>query len=129
MWPRRSHTLATLSILTYIKRRFKLTQFELDAFEKIKRIVARNTLLTYPDFNEIFKMNTDANAFQLGAVIRHKEKPIAFYSINLTNAQRWYTVPEREIISIIETLKDFRTILPGKKLIIYTNHKKLPVKF
>ena len=42
---------------------------EQDAFDEIKRIVARDTLLTYPDFNEAFKIHTDASAFQLGAVM------------------------------------------------------------
>ena len=42
---------------------------EQDAFKKIKRIVARETFLTYPDFNETFKIHTDASAILLGAVI------------------------------------------------------------
>ena len=54
MWPRRSHTLAPLTKLTSIKRRFKWIQFEQDAFDKIKRIVTRDTFITYPDFNEFF---------------------------------------------------------------------------
>ena len=40
-----------------------------NAFDGIKQIVARDTLLTYTDFDEAFKIYTDANAFQLGAVI------------------------------------------------------------
>ena len=55
MWPRRSHTLAPLTKLTSIKRNFKYTQAEQDDFEKITRIVARDTLSTYPDFNEHLK--------------------------------------------------------------------------
>ena len=35
------------------------------AFDGIKRIVDRDTLLTYPDLNEIFRIHTDASAFQL----------------------------------------------------------------
>ena len=31
---------------------------------KLSRIVARNTFLTYLDFNEIFKIHTNASAFQ-----------------------------------------------------------------
>ena len=34
-------------------------------FEKIKRIVARGTLLDYRDFNEEFKIHTDASKLQL----------------------------------------------------------------
>ena len=61
-------------------------------FVEIKRIVACDTLLTYPDFNETFKIHTDVSAFQLGAVIRHKGKPIASYSRKLTYSQKRYTV-------------------------------------
>ena len=56
MWPMRSHTLAPLTIVTYMNRKFKWEKVEQDAFDEIKRIVARDTLLTYPDFNGNFKM-------------------------------------------------------------------------
>ena len=77
--------------------------------KKIKRIVARNTLLTYSDFNETFEIHTDDSAFRLGLVIRQKGKSIAFYSIKLDNYQQHYTVTEKELLSIVETLKYFRT--------------------
>ena len=83
MWPIRSHMLAPLTILTSIKRKFKWTQVEQDAFENINHIVARDTLLTYLDFNKTFKIHTDTRAFQLGAVINHRYKPITFYSKKL----------------------------------------------
>ena len=86
MWPSWSHMLVPLTTLTSIKRNFKWTQFEQDAFEKIKLIVARDTLLTYPDFNETVKIHTDAIAFRLGAVISQKDKPIDLYSRKLTDA-------------------------------------------
>ena len=61
-------------------------------------------------------------------MIRHKGKPIAFYSRKLYDAQKSYTVTEREILSIVETLKESRTILPGQILIIHTDRKKLICK-
>ena len=92
MWPRRSHTLTLLTKLTSIKRAFKWTQVEQDAFDKIKPIVARNNLLTYPDFNVTLKIHTDASAFRLGAVIIQKGKPITFYGRKLADFQMRYTV-------------------------------------
>ena len=65
----------------------------------------RDTLLTYPDFNENFKIHTDASDFKLGAVILQKGKPIALYSTQRTLSQQRYTVTERELLSIIETMK------------------------
>ena len=125
MWSRRSHTLAPLTKLTSINRKFKWTQVEQDSFDKIKRIVDPDNLLTYLDFNETFKIHTDASAFQLGAVISHKGKTIAFYRRKLTDNQKRYTVTKGELLRIVENLKEFRTILPGQKSRIYTDHKNL----
>ena len=63
--------------------------------------MARDTLLIYTDFNETFKIHTDASAFQLGAVISQKVTPIAFYSIKLTDAQHRYILTEIELLSIV----------------------------
>ena len=128
MLPRQSHKLATLTILTSIKCKFRWTQVKQDAFKKIKRIVACNTLLTYPYFNETFKIYTDARAFQLGVVISHKFKHISFHSIKTTGIQQLYTVTEIELLIIIETLKEFRIIILGQKLRIYTDHKNITRK-
>ena len=62
------------------------------AFDKIKRTVARNTLLMYPYFNKAFKIYTDDSALKLGEVISHKVKPIALYSRKLTDSEQWYIV-------------------------------------
>ena len=70
--------LSPLVKLTSIKQIFKWTRVEQDVFEKIKRMVERDTLLTYPYFIETFKIHTDAISFQLGAVMSQKDKPIAF---------------------------------------------------
>ena len=129
MWIRRPYTLAPLTRLTYIKQRFKWTQVKQDDFEEIKRIVARDTLLTYLDFNESFEIHAYASAFQLGAVIIQKDKYIDSYSRKLTDAQQQYIVKEKELLSIVETLRDFRTILLGQKLRLYTDHNTITCKY
>ena len=129
MWTRRSHTLAPLTKLMFIKRNFKWKKVEPDALNEIKRIVARDNLLTYPYFDEIFKIHTNDSALKLVAVIIHKVKPIAFYIRKLNFDQQGYIVTERELINIVETLKEFRTILLGHKLRIYTVYKNIKCNF
>ena len=120
MWPRRSHTISPLPKLIYITKKLQWTKVKQDDFDEIKRIVDRDTSLTYLDFDETFKIHTHASAFQLIAFIIQKFKYIVFTA---------KTVTEREILITIETLKEFRTILLGQRLIIYTDHKNLTCKF
>ena len=95
MCDRRSHLLQPLTAVTSNKVKFKWTDTEQQAFDKIKQIVACNILLIYPDFNERFDIYTDASDFQLGVVIIQNGKPIDFHSSKLTTAQSHYTVTEK----------------------------------
>ena len=65
---------------------------------------------------------------QLGSVISQNNKPIALYSRKLNKAQRNYTVTERELLAIAETLKGFCSILLGRNITIYMDHKNLTYK-
>ena len=55
-------------------------------------------------------------------------KPIAFYIHKLTVMQTRYTVIEKGFLNIVETLKEFCTILLGQQLKIYTDHNYLTCK-
>ena len=61
-------------------------------------------------------------------VIIQKVKHISFYNRKPTDTQQGYTVIVIEPLSTVETLKAFRTILPGQKLRIYTDHKNITCK-
>jgi len=91
----------------------------------MKRIISRETLLAYPAFNKPFIIHTDASHKQLGAVISQDNCPIGFYSRKLNSFQTNYTTMERELLSIVETLKEFRNILLGQRIQVYMDHKNL----
>ena len=124
MWKRRSHVLAPLSKLTKLNRKKRLPwgDDQQRSFEEIKQIIANEVILAYPDFNKSFEIHVDASDVQLGAVISQDKKPIAFFSRKLTSAQQKYTIGEREMLSAVETLLEFRNILLGSKITIYTDH-------
>ena len=85
-------------------------------------------MLAYPDFSKTFVIHTDASHYQLGGVISQDGKPIAFYSRKLNDAQTRYTTTERELLSIVETLKAYRNILLGHDIVVHTDHKNLVYK-
>ena len=128
MWLRRSHILAPLAPLTSKKTKWDFGPKQKASFELIKRILAREVMLAYPDYSKPFVIHTDASHYQLGAVISQDNKPIAFYSRKLNDAQTRYTTTERELLSIVETLKEHRNILLGHEIIVCTDHKNLVYK-
>jgi len=128
MWPQRSHLLAPLSSLTSAKVKWTWTEECQTSFDNMKKLIAKETLLTYPNFNKTFEIHTDASKVQLGACISQEGKPVAFYSRKLNPAQTRYTTTERELLSIVETLKEFRNILLGQQIIVHTDHANLTYK-
>ena len=78
-------------------------------------MISREVMLAFPDFSQPFEIYTDASNLQLGAVVAQNNRPIAFFPRKLNPAQRHYTTTERELLAIVETLKEFRTILLGHK--------------
>ena len=125
MWQKRSELLAPLTDLTSKNVPFKWTDMHQDAFKEVKCSICENVMLSYPDFSEPFHIYTDASDIQLGAVIMQHGKPLAFYSHKLNSAQCKYTTGEQELLSIVETLCEFRNILLGHKIIVHTDHKNL----
>ena len=125
MWARRSDILAPLSELTSKKAIFKWLPKHQQAFDEMKKIIARETILAFPDFSQPFHIHTDASDVQMGAVISQNDKPIAFWSKKLNPAQTRYTTTEKELLSIVEVCKEFRTTLLGQQWFIFTDHQNL----
>ena len=128
MWIRRSHVLAPLAALTSKTTKWEWGPKQQAAFDMAKKVIARHVILAYPDFTKPFQIHTDASHYQLGAVISQDGKPIAFYSRKLNPAQTRYTTTERELLSIVETLKEYRNILMGHEIEVFTDHKNLVYK-
>jgi RNase H-like domain found in reverse transcriptase/Integrase zinc binding domain len=127
MWPRRSHLLAPLTALTG-KGTFTWTAECQHAFDEMRRIIAEDVLLVYPDVNQPFDIYTDASDYQMGAAIIQNGRPVAYWSRKLSDAQRNYSTMEKELLAVVYCLCEFQSFLYGAQLNIYTDHRNLTFK-
>ena len=127
LWPRRSHILQPFTAISSGKKgtKIKWTPELENSLNEIKKMVCKETLLNYPDWSKPFDLHTDASDYQLGAVISQEGKPIAFFSRKLNKAQQNYTTTEKELLSIVECVKEFRNILFGYPIRVYSDHRNL----
>jgi hypothetical protein len=94
-------------------------------FNKMHLLMAANALAAYPDHNKRFNIYTDASNFQLGICIIQEGRPVANFSCKLTKSQQNYTTMEKEMLSIIATLKEFWGMLLSADIHVSMDHKNL----
>ncbi len=81
--------------------------------------------MAYPDYSKVFEIYTDASSKQIGAVITQDNRPVALFSQKLSDAQRKYSVTKIELLAIVETLKEFKGMLWGQHIKVFTDNANL----
>ncbi len=138
LWARRSKMLVPLTSLVGECGQTKATKaketkkvpWHLDevyqrAFDHVKATIAREVVLAYPDYSKVFMIYTDASSKQLGAAITQENRLIAFFRWKLTTMQRKYSVTKIELLAIVKILKEFKGMLWGQSIKVYTDHANL----
>src|SRR6266571_5144176 len=111
---------------------WRWTHVEQAAFDALKRVVAEEPVLLFPQLTEPFEMEVDASAIAIGAVLNQKGQdgkthPVAYYSELFSTPERNYDVYDRELLAIVKALRQWRTYLLGSphQITIYMDHSNL----
>jgi hypothetical protein len=104
------------------------------AFTALKSAITQAPLLKHVDPSMPFTLETDASDHALGAVLSQPESlepdapmhPVAFFSRKLNDAECNYTVHDKELLAIVESMRFWRHYLVGARDIsVYSDHKNL----
>ena len=82
-------------------------------------------MLAMPEAGAPYEVVCDASGFGLGAVLLQNQKPIAFHSYKLCDAEQRYPVGEQELLAVVSALKQWRCYLEGATggVTVVTDHK------
>lgn len=103
------------------------------AFSDLKNALATATMLSHPVPGATLCIVVDASDFAIGAALQQRVdeawQPLAFFTKNLTPAQKKYSAYDRELYAVYAAVKRFRYATEGREFIIYTDHKPLTYAF
>ena len=100
-----------------------------EAWLELRRLMSEAPVLSYPDKDATFILDTDASDYGIGAVLSQsidgKEYVIAYGSRVLSRTERRYCITRRELLAVIHFIKLYKHYLIGKKFLVRTDHAAL----
>lgn len=99
------------------------------AFEACKKAISEVNALKFPAPGAHLLLAVDASDRAVGAVLsqltNEGEEPLGFFSKKLTETQTKYSTFDRELLAIYLAVKNFKHMLEGRPVTIFTDHKPL----
>ncbi|KAG0419727.1 Transposon Tf2-6 polyprotein [Dictyocoela roeselum] len=96
-----------------------------EKFMDILKELTKSPVLTYPDPEQDFILETDASGRAIGAVLKQKDRIVSFYSHKFSPQEERYTSMEKEALGILKSLEYFKLYVIGSRVIIYTDNQNL----
>lgn len=100
-----------------------------NSFEKLKTALTSPPVLIHPKYSEPFIITCDASDKAVAAMLSQgkapNDKPVQYFSRSLSEVQQRYSTTEKELLSIILALENFRYFIFNKHFTIYTDHKPI----
>ncbi|GKC89011.1 ty3-gypsy retrotransposon protein [Tanacetum coccineum] len=98
---------------------------EMTAFEDLKLQLSTTPVLSLPDFEKTFIVETDAADEGIGAVLLQEGRPICYFSRRLGPRMRVAATYQKELFAIVEAVYKWWHYPLGRRFIIRTDHRSI----
>ena len=95
------------------------------AFNELKRQVTNAPVLRYYDSKQPLTLSVDSSSKGMGAVLLQNNRPLAYASRALTNAQQNYAQIEKETLAITYGCMKFHQYVFAREVLVESDHKPL----
>ena len=99
------------------------------AWNMLKTLLSRATLMHHPDFALPFHVFSDASIRAVGGVLMQLHdnslRPIAYIARKMLPAEVNYSTTEQELLAIIFCFGQWRCYLEGSEVVLHTDHEPL----
>ena len=85
------------------KAKFIGAKSQQQAFEDLKQRLCSTPILTLPDLQQPFEIETDASDYVVGVVLTQHGHPVAYHSETLSDVVHKYPTYEKEMYSIVQS--------------------------
>jgi hypothetical protein len=94
-------------------------------FDDLKQHLCSAPVLSLPDLQQPFEIETDASDYAVGVVLTQHNHPMAYHSETLSDAVCKYPTYNKEMYSIVKAYRQWRHYILLKETVIHTDHKPL----
>ena len=127
-----SHVAKLLHQLTKKGEEWQWADEEQASFEELKCLITSTPILVQPNKDTPFQLETDTSGYATRAVLSQlcdngQWHPVGFTSEGLDAAERNYKFHDKELLSVIRGLEEWRHVLEGTKytIEILNDHRNL----
>ena len=107
---------------------FPLLPGAVKAFEEMKKVIKKSVVASI-DESLPFEVECDASDIALAAVLSQAGRPVAFFSRTLHGSERPWPPVEKEACSIIESIRNWKHFLTGRKFALKTDQEAVSFIF
>ncbi len=112
-----SHITSPLSHITKgrAKEKFSLSKSQQKVFVEMKHRLYFAPILTFPNLQQPFEIETDASDYVIGVVLTQQGNLVAYHSETLSDTILKYPTYDEEMYSIVQAFQQLKYYVLGKE--------------